>query len=225
MATNPPVQIGELLDVPAPGSGVKSAWCQEITNRIHHRFATPAARATAFPAPQVGQASYLTAADASHGPEYWDGVAWRKPWNVPWGVMGSSTIVTDQVGIGTVGVDMTGFAIPFTAVAGRLYRVDFLADFNSATGGAGGSHIIRLFDGVTGLGIVWISGGMTANESRMATGFRTVSLTAGAHTLKLQANTNSGYTLTIVNSTVNGQFLVSDAGPSLVAAPTAKDDE
>jgi len=44
MATNPPIQIGELLDVPAPGSGVKSAYHQEITNRIIHRFATTAAR-------------------------------------------------------------------------------------------------------------------------------------------------------------------------------------
>jgi hypothetical protein len=43
MATNPPITIGELTDVPAPGSGVGSAYHQEVTNRITHRLATKAA--------------------------------------------------------------------------------------------------------------------------------------------------------------------------------------
>lgn len=54
MATNPPITIGELTDVPAPGSGVKSSWHQEITNRIPHRFATAAARNTSWPAATAG---------------------------------------------------------------------------------------------------------------------------------------------------------------------------
>jgi hypothetical protein len=43
LAANPPVTIGELTDVPAPGSAIASAWAQEVTNRIVHRFATKAA--------------------------------------------------------------------------------------------------------------------------------------------------------------------------------------
>jgi len=34
MATNPPVTIGPFTNVPAPGSGVQSAWAQQITNYV-----------------------------------------------------------------------------------------------------------------------------------------------------------------------------------------------
>lgn len=40
---NPPIVVGELTDVPAPGSPIASAWSQEVSNRIVHRFATKAA--------------------------------------------------------------------------------------------------------------------------------------------------------------------------------------
>lgn len=40
LAANPPITIGELADVPAPGSAILSAWTQEVSNRIVHRFAT-----------------------------------------------------------------------------------------------------------------------------------------------------------------------------------------
>lgn len=34
MATNPPIVIGPFANVPAPGSGVKSDWAQQITNYV-----------------------------------------------------------------------------------------------------------------------------------------------------------------------------------------------
>ena len=34
MATNPPIVIGPFSNVPAPGSGVKSDWAQQITNYV-----------------------------------------------------------------------------------------------------------------------------------------------------------------------------------------------
>src|SRR5215468_72001 len=36
---SPPITIGELTDVPAPLSPVKSAWAQEVSNRVVQRFA------------------------------------------------------------------------------------------------------------------------------------------------------------------------------------------
>lgn len=50
LAANPPVTIGELNDVPSPGSPIASQWSQEVTRRILHRFATVAARDAAYPA-------------------------------------------------------------------------------------------------------------------------------------------------------------------------------
>lgn len=63
MATNPPIAIGELVDVPAPGSGVKSAWSQEVTNRIVHRFATAAARDAQWPAATAGRGAVCVTLD------------------------------------------------------------------------------------------------------------------------------------------------------------------
>jgi len=40
---NPPITVGELVDVPAPGSPISSPWAQEVSNRIVHRFVNKAA--------------------------------------------------------------------------------------------------------------------------------------------------------------------------------------
>jgi len=39
----PPVTIGELTDVPAPGSPIASQWAQEVSHRVIQRFANKAA--------------------------------------------------------------------------------------------------------------------------------------------------------------------------------------
>ena len=41
MATNPPITIGPFANVPAPGSGVKSDWAQQITNYVLRGAWTP----------------------------------------------------------------------------------------------------------------------------------------------------------------------------------------
>lgn len=51
---NPPVTIGELTDVPAPGSPIASYWGQEVTRRIVHRFPDAATRDAQYPAAAAG---------------------------------------------------------------------------------------------------------------------------------------------------------------------------
>jgi len=63
MATNPPITIGELATVPAPGSGVTSAWAQQVSNRIVHRFATVAERDTKWPAATAGRGAMCVTND------------------------------------------------------------------------------------------------------------------------------------------------------------------
>lgn len=61
---NPPITVGELVDVPAPLSRVLSPWAQEVSNRIVHRFATVAARDAAWPAATAGTGALcVTTAD------------------------------------------------------------------------------------------------------------------------------------------------------------------
>ena len=59
----PPVMIGELTDVPAPGSPIASQWAQETTNRIVHRFATKAALDAGWPAATAGNRALAATAD------------------------------------------------------------------------------------------------------------------------------------------------------------------
>jgi len=51
----PPIQIGELTDVPAFNSPIASPWAQEVSRRVVHRFASTAARDAAYPANTAGQ--------------------------------------------------------------------------------------------------------------------------------------------------------------------------
>jgi hypothetical protein len=56
LAANPPITVGSLANVPAPGSPISSPWAQDVSNRIFHRFAgkvaldawTPAEGARAY---------------------------------------------------------------------------------------------------------------------------------------------------------------------------------
>jgi len=70
---NPPITIGELIDVPAPGSPIASAWPQEITHRSVHRFATSAARDAAWTNRGAGALAWT----ADYGRLcMWDGGGW-----------------------------------------------------------------------------------------------------------------------------------------------------
>lgn len=42
---------------------------------------------------------------------------------VPWGVIASATVTTSQSGIGASATPITGMAVTFTVVAGRLYQI------------------------------------------------------------------------------------------------------
>jgi hypothetical protein len=217
VATNPPIQIGEITVTPAPGSGVSSAWCQQITARIVHRFATAAARTTAFsapnPLPAKGTPSYLATNDATEGPEYWDGVAWRKPWNMPWGRQGGGVItLADQTIATTVETAMTNYAVTWTAVAGRMYR--FAAVWNSFHSVGPGYEVYSYkIDGgafnqfATGENLV-------ANTSVMWSPFVEFSgLAAGVHTVQLYGRTPN--TLKIQSTgQVPGKVYVDDVGPA-----------
>ncbi len=58
----PPVTIGELTDVPAPGSPVASPWAQEVTRRAVHRFPDAATRDAKYPAATAGVGAVCTVA-------------------------------------------------------------------------------------------------------------------------------------------------------------------
>lgn len=220
MATNPPITIGELVDVPAPGSGVKSQWCQEITNRIHHRFATPAARLAAFTAPNPvatkGQASYLTTGAATEGPEWFNGVAWRRPWNMPWGIIASSTNVAGQAGIGTAPTDVAGLAVAAAVGGNRIIKVTAWLLATAATGASA-----YVTDNPATTSYVQGSVGPLAGYSQIIslTALLTTAAAQVQATFKVRIAAASGTVNVVAGPTFPALIMVEDVGPA-AGAPT-----
>jgi len=114
LATTPPITIGELTNVPAPGSQLAAQWAQDVSSRIVQRFPTTAAL-KAWAAP-VG--AHAVAVDT--------GILWRRVaagWTqiTPWtaGVAG----VAGPTGAGSVGTfDLAVVTIPADP-GGRIVTV------------------------------------------------------------------------------------------------------
>jgi hypothetical protein len=220
MATNPPIAIGEIADVPAAGSGVASAYHQKIAARIVQRFATAAARAgAAWPGTSLakGTPSYLATGNETEGLELYNGTAWRKPWNMPWGFVAYANVGgADQAGIGAI-ADLTGYAVNVNAITGRWYLVTWLLVTTQQT--AAGLQKINLSDGAADLGVLAAQSQATVGGANTIAGSKPFALATGAHALKLRGQTNAG-TMTIASTTqANGVLAVTDIGPVVGGVP------
>jgi hypothetical protein len=115
LAANPPVTIGELTDVPAPGSPIASAWAQEVTNRIVHRFPTTAALNAWAAAP--GSRAYVTADDRFYARVAGPPAAWVR--EGPTAIALINLTNSNQT-LTTAPLDLCS-PLPFTVVAGHIY--------------------------------------------------------------------------------------------------------
>jgi len=104
LVTTPPITIGSLTDVPAPGSPIAAQWAQNVSGMVVHRF-TNLATIGGWAAPNGARA---VAVDT--GVEYRRiGGAWSQitPWigsNVGTALAGSPTVPVGTVYINTVNV-------------------------------------------------------------------------------------------------------------------------
>ena len=176
-----------------------------------------AAQSTDRPtSPQVGMTIYET--DTKRLMVYNTTTGWTQPWNMPWGVVtataggtsgyGYCRITTAQNGIGGT-VDVTNATVTFTAIAGRLYRVTASADLIQAATASEG-QIQLMVDGVA-----QATGRIAINANDKFANIATVlTLSAGSHTLKLQASAVGG-TMNIVGIAAAPTVLsVEDIGPA-----------
>jgi len=220
LAANPPVQIGELTDVPAPGSPILSAWSQEVTARINHRFASTAARTTAWsapnPVPVKGTMSYLATNNPTEGPEYWDGVAWRKPWNLPWGALGVASVAVAQSGYDSVVRDINTLAVTVATTPGRVLRAVLYVPFTT-TVNSFGQFYITLGDNT----ILQSSATSTFGVSAYGHLFAVYNTGVASVTIKGRVNTGAGANLTVAGSSTSPALLVvEDVGPAAGNAPS-----
>ena len=143
-------------------------------------------------------------------------------WNSAWGVVGSSKTSVPQTGVGTSWTTLNNIAVPFTAVAGRRYKVTGLFDFRQRTSSA--AVVLKLIDQVTGGDLLW---GLDYVAYADVYGFNTLTLvdwtpTAGPHTARMAGATGGPGTVDF--NTYGGSSLsVEDVGPvSMSSNPPAQ---
>jgi hypothetical protein len=116
-------------------------------------FTTAALATTAIPSPVDGQAYYLNTNTETEGPQWWNGSAWRLPWNMPWGEVGYASITTNTTQSttrGNTGLSVTTATIPANRVLKHTVTgmvlfgsVNDMARFSIFTGSTGGSSIFQ----------------------------------------------------------------------------------
>lgn len=122
MPANPPITVGELVDVPAPQSPVNAQFHQEVANRITHRFANVAAM-NAWAAAN-GSMAY----SADTGFHYarvggaWVALARNSDMTAaPLGIIGRGLCTQNRTFTNTA-ADLVGATVTVTCVANRWYR-------------------------------------------------------------------------------------------------------
>lgn len=172
-------------------------------------FGSTTQRSQFVPSPSVGQASYLAGSASTDGPYYYNGSAWRLPWNMPWGHVTEIVQASDSAALAT---NTWGAFLTWNGtglVANRQYRVRTLF------------HFVPSALGTLDFGIGAASGSPTrafaqyvpANTASQIAGQELVfTTTAGSMTRLLTMRmTTGGGTVTLK---AGSTLMVEDVGPS-----------
>jgi hypothetical protein len=130
LASNPNALVLARITVAAGDTAINNADItnlRPVANQLGKipTFTTAALANTAIPSPVDGQGYYLNTNTTTEGPQYWNGSAYRLPWNMPWGYVGES--VTSANVNGTAGTWTNGTTLTFTVPANRRIRVQGVA--------------------------------------------------------------------------------------------------
>lgn len=128
---------------------------------------------------------------------------------LPRGVVASTTLATTFATASTSAVDVTGFSVTFTAVAGRQYKISVFANIGSNVSAVCLFYIVT---GATGLAEGYLQPSAGIGALSMHT-LHTPG--AGSVTYKIQTNTASG-TLTMygtsTRASIASRMIVEDIG-------------
>jgi hypothetical protein len=210
------------------GTNITSSWANaSVRDQVVSPFVTSAARTAAITSPVAGMVSSLTTYDKTEGIEFYNSAGqWRKPWNMPWGIitttaggtsnLGYVVVTAAQTGITSTLVDLTNLSMTFDALANRLYRVSVHCNFyasqadntaslalNVASSNVAFSHTPALSTGTSSL--------RTAELTRPIN-----SAAAQSLVVKLQAQLQTGTGTVIMHAGAANvaTMLIEDIGPS-----------
>ena len=210
------------------GTNITSSWANaSVRDQVVSPFVTSAARTAAITSPVAGMVSSLTTYDLTEGIEFYNSAGqWRKPWNMPWGIitttaggtsnLGYVIVTAPQTGITSTLVDLTNLSMTFNAIANRMYRVNVHCNFyasqadNTATlalnvsaSNVAFSHTSALSTGTTSL-----------RTAELARPF--VNSAAQSLVVKMQAQLQTGTGSVIMHAGAANvaTMLIEDIGPS-----------
>lgn len=178
-------------------------------------FASTAARDAAIAAPSGGQADYEDTGDVLEGPWFYNGTSWRRPWNMPWGIMGTGQATANQTGI-TAATNITNVTTSFTAVTGRRYKTHVFLPF--VTQNTSAATVLFIIADGANVQSQAATIKINASDFQPLAVMMVETIAAGAVTRKARISTSAG---TIdINSSAGAPSLivVEDIGPS--GAPT-----
>ena len=193
------------------GDVIEEAWGDQVANSLVNPFGNAAVRSAAIALPTNGMLCAITSANSANGIEQYNGVNWRKPWNMPWGEVGyfaNTTTGTQAMGGSTTVV--TGLTGAYDSVDNRLYRVTF--QVNQSGTSAVGLYQVQ-DNGVTvgDTGLQPVTVGTTPVSSTGVVRF--VTTATGPRTLRLVGTNLAGSAVLNVNSSARQFILIEDMGP------------
>lgn len=160
--------------------------------------------------PYAGQKIYET---DTKNELIWDGSAWSRPWNIPWGNVGYVSRTTGLTGIAGGATDLTGMSVTFTAVANRNYKATWHVNGYKAGVDLDGTQVLFTNAANTVLSYIIVrspSGNWALNLSAS----HVFTTSAGSSTFKLRMASYSGTFSPTADSDNPCQLIIEDIGPA-----------
>ena len=185
-------------------------------------FSSSAARSSAISSPEVGMTTYLT--DTGSLEVYYGATTgWRKPWAMPWGVLGSQVSTTAFATSSThTAYQDAGLSCSVAYVTNRILKVTWAGNFYTA----GGVQSIgyKMLRGSTTVREGAVADTALSNSVSMSVTLTAVFTTSSTTTETFKGQIKAWSANTAVNDYADASairsFIVEDLGPS-GNAPTA----
>jgi hypothetical protein len=140
----PPIQIGSLSNVPAPGAQIAAQWAQDVTGLGVHRFANVAARDAAYAPAAAGNGAACITLDTQ---TVWisNGTTWQKLMTVGGAyyqmTMTRSVAASNTSLIGTGQFNLVPTINMPATPAGSLLDISAMVYFSQSALGTGGTQV------------------------------------------------------------------------------------
>lgn len=197
---------------PTAGTVITVAYATaNIRDQVVTPFASTGARDSAIASPVTGMLEYISSNDVNEGLTSRNSASqWRKPWNMPWGLLGFGQLTATSTAAGATVIDVTSATITLTTVARRYLRVVGYARVQQSTSSA--TNEMYITDGSNN---IKQTSSFTLAASDYAVHHQEVILTsAGAsETFKLRHAATAGTTNALGSSTQPVFIAVYDVGP------------